>query len=111
MPIKNWLGASLRRKLTVIYSALFGLILLLVAGAVYLSIKINAERFPEIDFEISCSKGTYIRSIASDFGSRLNSGATLIALRRTQSGQFDIANAKSVEQWIECIQQEEVYMP
>jgi tRNA pseudouridine55 synthase len=73
--------------------------------------KINAERFPEIDFEISCSKGTYIRSIASDFGSRLNSGATLIALRRTQSGQFDIANAKSVEQWIELIQQEEVYIP
>ena len=73
--------------------------------------KINAERFPEIDFEISCSKGTYIRSIASDFGSRLNSGATLIALRRTLSGQFDISNAKSVEQWIELIQQEEVYMP
>ena len=43
MPIKSWLGASLRRKLTVIYSALFGFILLLVAGAVYLSIKINAE--------------------------------------------------------------------
>jgi tRNA pseudouridine55 synthase len=73
--------------------------------------KINAERFPEIDFEISCSKGTYIRSIASDFGTRLNSGATLIALRRTLSGQFDIANAKSVEQWIELIQQEEVYIP
>ncbi len=73
--------------------------------------KINAARFPEIDFEISCSKGTYIRSIAIDFGKRLNSGATLVALRRTQSGQFDIANAKSVEQWIECIQQEAVYVP
>jgi tRNA pseudouridine55 synthase len=73
--------------------------------------KINAARFPEIDFEISCSKGTYIRSIASDFGTRLNSGATLIALRRTQSGRFDIANAKSVEQWIDLIQQDEVYIP
>jgi tRNA pseudouridine55 synthase len=73
--------------------------------------KINAERFPEIDFEISCSKGTYIRSIASDFGTRLNSGATLIALRRTQSGQFDIANAKSVEDWIELIQQDDIYVP
>lgn len=73
--------------------------------------KINAERFPEIDFEISCSKGTYIRSIASDFGARLNSGATLIALRRTHSGQFDIANAKSVEDWIELIEQDEVYIP
>jgi tRNA pseudouridine55 synthase len=73
--------------------------------------QINTERFPEIDFQISCSKGTYIRSIANDFGKRLDSGATLIALRRTQSGQFDIENAKSVEQWIEIIQQEEVYLP
>jgi len=81
------------------------------AKSKYSDFKINAERFPEIDFEISCSKGTYIRSIASDFGTRLNSGATLIALRRTQSGQFDIANAKSVEQWIDLIQQDEVYIP
>ena len=73
--------------------------------------QIDAARFPEIDFEITCSKGTYIRSIASDFGARLNSGATLIALRRTQSGLFSIENAKSVNQWIELINQEEVYVP
>jgi tRNA pseudouridine55 synthase len=72
---------------------------------------IDASRFPEIDFKISCSKGTYIRSIASDFGQRLESGATLIALRRTQSGQFSIENAKSVEDWIAIIEQEEVYNP
>lgn len=48
-----WLGASLRRKLTVIYSALFGLIILLVAGAVYLSIKINAERTVERELNAS----------------------------------------------------------
>mgnify|MGYP003840886637 FL=1 len=76
-----------------------------------LDFEISAERFPEIDFKISCSKGTYIRSIASDFGSRLKAGATLIALRRTQSGNFAISNAKSVEDWIELINQEEVYMP
>ncbi|MEY3075286.1 MAG: hypothetical protein RJB25_928, partial [Bacteroidota bacterium] len=52
-----------------------------------------------------------IRSIANDFGVRLNSGATLIALRRTQSGLFSIENAKSVDQWIELINQEEVYVP
>ena len=64
---------------------------------------VNADRFPEIDFEITCTKGTYIRSIAQDFGQRLNAGATLIALRRTQSGRFTIDQASSVEQWIEQI--------
>ena len=73
--------------------------------------QIDTSRFPEIDFKISCSKGTYIRSIASDFGQRLDSGATLIALRRTQSGQFAIENSKSVEDWIAIIEQEEVYIP
>lgn len=63
----------------------------------------NADRFPEIDFEISCSKGTYIRTIAQDFGVQLNSGATLIALRRTRSGQFSVDQAKPVETWIKSI--------
>lgn len=73
--------------------------------------KIDVSRFPEIDFEIACSKGTYIRSIANDFGRKLQSGATLIALRRTQSGAFNIEASKSVEQWIELINQEEIYIP
>jgi len=67
--------------------------------------QISMERFPEIDFSISCSKGTYIRSIASDFGKKLKSGGTLIELRRTKSGNFDVDNARSVEQWIETIQE------
>lgn len=70
--------------------------------------KINTERFPEIDFEISCSKGTYIRSIANDFGKQLNSGGTLIQLRRTKSGDFSIENSKSVEQWIEEIRENDI---
>jgi tRNA pseudouridine55 synthase len=65
--------------------------------------ELNSERFPEIDFKISCSKGTYIRSIANDFGQKLNSGATLIALRREESGDFQIQNAKSVQEWIDFI--------
>jgi tRNA pseudouridine55 synthase len=65
---------------------------------------INAKRFPEIDFEITCSKGTYIRSIAHDFGKALESGGTLIALRRTKSGAQSITEAKTVEEWIEIIQ-------
>jgi tRNA pseudouridine55 synthase len=65
---------------------------------------LNIDRFPEIDFEITCSKGTYIRSFANDFGKALNSGATLIALRRTKSGIHVIENAKTIEAWIEEIQ-------
>jgi len=65
------------------------------------SFTVDTTRFPEIDFEISCSKGTYIRSIAHDFGKKLDSGATLIALRRTKSGDLSIENAYQVEDWIE----------
>jgi tRNA pseudouridine55 synthase len=68
--------------------------------------KIDSSRFPEIDFEISCSKGTYIRSIAHDFGLKLNSGGTLIALRRTASGNFLVENAKDVDTWINLISNE-----
>ena len=67
------------------------------------SFEIDVARFPEIDFKIKCSKGTYIRSIANDFGLKLKSGAALIALRRTESGDFDIKESKSVDDWIEII--------
>lgn len=69
--------------------------------------KIDTARFPEVDFEISCSKGTYIRSIAHDFGKALNSGGTLVALCRTRSGEQRIEDAKSVDEWIEVIQNAE----
>lgn len=69
---------------------------------------IDKTRFPEIDFEIVCSKGTYIRSIAYDFGEKLNSGGTLIALRRTNSGNFSIKNALSVDEVIEKINSTEI---
>jgi tRNA pseudouridine55 synthase len=68
-------------------------------------LELNSARFPEIDFKISCSKGTYIRSVAADFGHKLNSGATLISLRREESGDFHIRDAKSVEEWVDCINQ------
>lgn len=67
------------------------------------SFQINTARFPEIDFEIHCSKGTYIRSIASDFGKKLASGGTLIALRRISSGDKLIEDAKSVDEWLKFI--------
>ena len=48
---------------------------------------------PEIDFRIVCSKGTYIRSIARDFGAALGSGSHLTALRRTRIGDYSVADA------------------
>ena len=51
---------------------------------------------PQIDFRIRCSKGTYIRSIAHDFGKKLNNGAYLHDLRRTKSGEYDVQNASSI---------------
>jgi tRNA pseudouridine55 synthase len=52
---------------------------------------------PEIDFRVKCSKGTYIRSLAFDFGIALNSGAHLSALRRTKIGDYDVINGVSPE--------------
>lgn len=66
--------------------------------------EIDPDNFPEIKFRVVCSKGTYIRSMASDFGKKLNSGGTLIELRRTRSGDFKIDEAKSVEEWIDFIE-------
>ena len=56
-------------------------------------------RLPEVDFLLKCSKGTYIRSIASDFGKSLNSGAYLSALRRTAIGKYRIEDAITLEQF------------
>lgn len=66
-------------------------------------LKFDTTNFPEVAFEVSCSKGTYIRSIASDFGKKLNSGGTLIELRRTKSGDQIIEESKSVDEWIDFI--------
>ena len=53
-----------------------------------------------IDFRIVCSKGTYIRSLAHDFGKALQSGAHLSALRRTKIGDFNVENGVSIEDFI-----------
>lgn len=54
----------------------------------------------EVDFRVVCSKGTYIRSLANDFGKAINSGAHLSALRRTKIGDFDVQDAVSMEEFI-----------
>lgn len=57
----------------------------------------------QLKFEIRCSKGTYIRSLARDIGEALKSGAHLSKLRRTKSGYFLLKDAKSIEDWIQII--------
>jgi tRNA pseudouridine55 synthase len=58
--------------------------------------EITRIALPEIDFRIVCSKGTYIRSIAYDFGKVMNSGSHLTVLRRTKIGDYDVKNAIDV---------------
>ena len=67
------------------------------------SFKINDIRNLEVDFQIKCSKGTYIRSLAHDFGNALKSGGHLSALRRTSIGDFSVNDAMSIEDFIESL--------
>ncbi|MGY6562266.1 MAG: tRNA pseudouridine(55) synthase TruB [Luteibaculaceae bacterium] len=62
---------------------------------------VDSTKFPELGFLVSCSKGTYIRSLAYDFGKRLNNTAYLKELRREQSGSFNVKNALSPQAWVE----------
>jgi len=62
--------------------------------------EIDKSGFPEINFRIVCSKGTYIRSLVRDFGKLVNSGAYLKALRRTRIGEFRVEDASDLETFI-----------
>jgi tRNA pseudouridine55 synthase len=55
--------------------------------------EITKINFPKVSFRVTCSKGTYIRSLAFDFGKALNSGGYLSQLRRTKIGDFSVVNA------------------
>lgn len=58
-----------------------------------------------IDFRVVCSKGTYIRSLANDFGKAMDSGSHLSELRRTKIGDFNVDNALSIEEFIKQLDQ------
>ncbi|MDI1234833.1 MAG: tRNA pseudouridine(55) synthase TruB [bacterium] len=58
---------------------------------------IISGELPHINFQVGCSKGTYIRSLANDFGIHLKSGSHLSALRRTKIGDYDINDAFNIE--------------
>ena len=58
--------------------------------------EITRIALPEIDFRVVCSKGTYIRSLAFDFGRAMHSGSHLTALRRTKIGDYNVREAVDV---------------
>lgn len=61
--------------------------------------ELNITRFqpPEVDFEVACSKGTYIRTLCADIGKRLGCGACLARLRRLKTGPFSIDKAITLD--------------
>mgnify|MGYP003407159415 FL=1 len=61
--------------------------------------EITRIALPEVDFRVVCSKGTYIRSLAFDFGKAMQSGSHLTALRRTKIGNYDVQNALTPEEF------------
>ncbi len=67
--------------------------------------ELTRVELPEIDFRVSCSKGTYIRSLAHDFGKSLRSGAYLSALRRTRVGDFKIEDAWQLDELVKYIEE------
>lgn len=69
--------------------------------------EIETTGFPEIGFRISTSKGTYIRSVAHDFGKLVHSGAYLSRLRRTKIGEFCVDDAWNLDELVEVIRQTE----
>ncbi len=72
--------------------------------------EITKIELPEVQFRVVCSKGTYIRSLAHDFGKALESGAYLTALRRTKIGEYSVENAWTVESLVRQIKEGQVVM-
>lgn len=61
--------------------------------------EITKINLPHIEFRIACTKGTYIRSIANDFGKAMNTGSYLSALRRTKIGDYKVEESTMVTDW------------
>ncbi len=73
--------------------------------------EITRIELPEVDFRVVCSKGTYIRSLVHDFGKALNNGAYLSKLRRTRSGNYQVADAWEVMELFNFIKEQKVILP
>lgn len=61
------------------------------------SFAVSAAHLPDVDFSVTCSKGTYVRTLADDLGRDLGCGGHLLSLRRIASGKFSVENAHAVE--------------
>lgn len=75
------------------------------------SFEILEINMPEVHFRIRCSKGTYIRAVARDFGQALQSGAYLKKLVRTAIGDFNVKDALNIESFKENFFQKEIKKP
>jgi tRNA pseudouridine55 synthase len=62
--------------------------------------EITKIEMPDVHFRVVCTSGTYIRSLANDFGKALQSGSHLSKLCRTKSGDFDLTNVPTIDEWI-----------
>lgn len=69
--------------------------------------EITRIALPEINFRVVCSKGTYIRSLARDYGEALKSGAHLTALCRTRIGEYLLKDAMTIETFEELIKEDQ----
>ena len=74
-----------------------------MAGVTIFEFEITKIDLPDLHFRVRCSKGTYIRSLANDFGKALGSGAYLKALKRTAIGDFSLAKAESIDGFLNRI--------
>lgn len=69
------------------------------------NIELTNINIPDVCFSVSCSKGTYIRSLAHDFGQQLGCGAHLTALRRTAIGNYTISNSLTLDAFLRSLEQ------
>ena len=68
------------------------------------SFNLTRIELPDLAFEVKCSKGTYIRSLANDFGKAVDSGGYLSSLRRIKIGSFEVKNALTPKEFIEKLE-------
>jgi tRNA pseudouridine55 synthase len=66
--------------------------------------KLNEINLPDLSFNVSCSKGTYIRSLAHDFGQRLGCGAHLTSLKRTAIGSYQLSDALTLDAFLHSLE-------
>jgi tRNA pseudouridine55 synthase len=74
--------------------------------AIIYDFEVNTINFPLVSFKITCSKGTYIRSLVRDLALTLNSGAYLSKLTRTHIGSYSLANAQDIKNFDQSIYEE-----